>query len=147
MTAWRRAGVAAVLVVACAGELRSDRAAELAACQLISQSGDKLAECLVMKYSWRAESAGPAKTAWQWQLDSIRRDHDTQAARVAGQQWVASMRAALVRSGMPRRRADSLLRREMEIAGDPPNLVYLRELGRILLETAELDRQLRGAVP
>ncbi len=39
-----------------------------------------------MKYSWRAESAGPAKTAWQWQLDSIRLDHEKQAQVIQARQ-------------------------------------------------------------
>ena len=71
-------------LIACHGA--PDRQAELAGCQLISKSGDELARCLVMKYSWRAESAGPAKTAWQWQLDSIRLEHEAQAQAVLAEQ-------------------------------------------------------------
>lgn len=73
-----------VLLVGC--DTRPDRSAELAACRLISTSGDDLARCLVMKYDWRAESAGPAKIAWQWQLDSIRLEHETQARVVLEEQ-------------------------------------------------------------
>jgi len=78
--------VTLLLLIACQS---SDRNAELAACQLISKSGDELAHCLVMKYSWRAESAGPAKTAWQWHLDSIRQEHDAQASAVLAQELAA----------------------------------------------------------
>jgi len=62
-----------LLALACG---RPDRARELAACQLISQSGDQLAECLVMKYSWGPDSAGPAKMSWQAHLDSARRERE-----------------------------------------------------------------------
>lgn len=70
------------LLVAVACGPRVDRQSELATCQLISKSGQDLATCLIMKYDWKADSAGPAKTAFQWQLDSIRREHDEQAQAV-----------------------------------------------------------------
>jgi len=73
-----------LLTLACGS--RSDRDRELAACRLISQSGDELARCLIMKYSWGADSAGPAKARWQWTLDSIRAEHDAQAAAVLARQ-------------------------------------------------------------
>jgi len=63
-----------------------DRAAQLSSCQLISGDGDALARCLVMKYDWPADTAGPAKLAWQWHLDSIRADHEAQAAAVLAAQ-------------------------------------------------------------
>ena len=69
-----------LLTLACGS--RPDRARELAACRLISESGDELARCLIMKYNWSADSAGPAKTTWQWTLDSIHAEHQAQAAAV-----------------------------------------------------------------
>ena len=81
-------------LVGCRSGPAPNRKAELAACQLISKSGDDLARCLVLKYSWRAESAGPARTAWQWQLDSIRLEHEAQAQAVLDEQ--ASRRRALI---------------------------------------------------
>jgi len=71
-----------LLSIACGSTPAPDRTKELAACQLISKSGDELARCLIMKYSWGADNAAPAKSAWQWQLDSIRLDHERQAAVV-----------------------------------------------------------------
>lgn len=68
-----------LLAAACT---RHDRANELAACQLLSKSGDSLARCLILTYSWRADSATAARGAWQWQLDSLRLLHDSQAAIV-----------------------------------------------------------------
>ncbi len=75
-----------LLFTACTSAKVSDRPSELAACQLISKSGDDLARCLVLKYSWRAESAGPAKYVFQRQLDSIEREHEVQAALVLAQE-------------------------------------------------------------
>lgn len=72
-----------LLLAACG---RPNHAAELAACQLISRSGDELARCLIMKYSWGAESTAAAKAAWQWQLDSIRAEHDAQALAILVEQ-------------------------------------------------------------
>lgn len=80
----RRLILAAALALASCD--RPDRAAELEACQLISKSGDALAECLIMKYSWRADSAGPAKYSWQRHLDSLRREHEQQVATLIAQQ-------------------------------------------------------------
>jgi hypothetical protein len=74
-----------LLVIAC-GSPEAQHGRELAACQLISKSGDDLAACLIMKYNWGADSAGPAKTAWQRQLDSIRLEHEAQAVAVLTQQ-------------------------------------------------------------
>src|SRR5438270_491788 len=74
------------LLAACTSQPRVERPAELAACQLISKSGDELARCLILKYSWRAESAGPAKAAFQWQLDSLQLEHDRQAIAILTQQ-------------------------------------------------------------
>ena len=79
--------VVLLLLVSACGE-RPDRQRELAACQLISKSGDELARCLIMKYSWGADSAGPAKTRFQWILDSIRAEHEKQAAAVLTQEQV-----------------------------------------------------------
>ncbi len=73
-----------LLTMACG--TRPDRDRELAACRLITQSGDELARCLIMKYNWGADSAGPAKAAWQWTLDSIRAEHEAQAAAVLARQ-------------------------------------------------------------
>ena len=72
-----------------------DRPDELAACQLISKTGDELAQCLIMKYGWRADSARVAKSGWQWQLDSLRQAHDSQAVIVlaaAARQEAAGLR-------------------------------------------------------
>jgi len=89
-----RRGLAIVAIVAaCTSVPVIDRRAERAACELISPSGNELATCLVMKYDWPAESVGPAKFAWQWHLDSLRRDHEAQANAVLAEQ---------------RRRADSI---------------------------------------
>lgn len=74
-----------------------DRSSELGSCQLISKSGDELARCLVMKYSWRAESAGPAKMAWQWHLDSIRLEHEKEVLAVLAEQEEAERRATTAR--------------------------------------------------
>ncbi len=61
----------ALLLVGCGSAATAhDRGAELAACELISSSGDELARCLVMKYDWPADTAGPAKYAWQGHLVS-----------------------------------------------------------------------------
>lgn len=59
-----------------------DRPEELAACKLLSKSGDSLARCLIINYSWRSESAAAARAVWQWHLDSLRASHDSQAATV-----------------------------------------------------------------
>jgi len=77
-------------LIACS---QPDRRAELAACQLISTSGAELARCLVMKYNWGADSAGPAKIAWQWELDSIRLEHEAQAQAVVAKQQEREARA------------------------------------------------------
>jgi len=77
--------LAALLLLAACGS-RPDRRGELAACQLISKSGDELARCLIMKYSWGADSAAPAKATFQWTLDSIRAEHEKQAAIILAQQ-------------------------------------------------------------
>ncbi len=101
------------LLAACTSQPRVDRPAELASCQLISKSGDELARCLVLKYSWRAENAGPAKAQWQWQLDSIRRDHEVQAALVLAAQQLAAdslRRARERRDAIAAARKDSLER-------------------------------------
>jgi len=93
-----RALVATVALFLAACGQSVDRRAELDACQLISKSGDELARCLIMKYSWRADSAGPAKTRFQWTLDSIRLEHEKQAAAVLAQQkerhWQAMLQEA-----------------------------------------------------
>lgn len=78
--------VIVLVLAACASPAVVDRRAERDSCELISASGDDLARCLVMKYDWPAESAGPAKFAWQWHLDSLRRDHEAQAATVLAEQ-------------------------------------------------------------
>jgi hypothetical protein len=85
-----------LFLIGCAGNPRADRTAELAACQLISKSGDELARCLVMKYSWGADSAGPAKYAWQSHLDSLRREHEAQVVALR-----AAQREALGRQARP----------------------------------------------
>lgn len=99
-----RALVILLLLARCTARPAIDRPAELAACHLISKSGDELARCLVMKYSWRAESAGPAKTTWQWHLDSIRRDHEAQVAAVLAQQAEQRRRTANAQMAAQRRK-------------------------------------------
>jgi len=74
-----------MLLIASCGS-RHDHQRELANCQLISKSGDELARCLIMKYNWGADSAGPAKTRFQWTLDSIRIEHEKQAAAVVARE-------------------------------------------------------------
>ena len=74
-----------VLLVGC-GDSGPDRERELAACELISKSGDALASCLIFKYSWDANTAGPAKMRFQWTLDSIRGEHEQQVAAILAQQ-------------------------------------------------------------
>jgi len=100
-----------VLVVTACGQ-SVDRRAELDACRLISKSGDELARCLVMKYSWRAESAGPAKTAFQWELDSIRQAHEAQVAAIIAAQLRDSEAATAARERRVLARARAEARRD-----------------------------------
>lgn len=80
-----------------AHETALERPDELAACQLISKSGDAIAECLIMKYSWRAESASTAKYDWQRYLDSLRLDHEQQVATLIAEQEAERRRVAAER--------------------------------------------------
>ncbi len=83
-----------LLLAACGS--RPDRQRELAACQLISKSGDELARCLILKYNWGADGAGPAKTNFQWTLDSIRIEHEKQAEAVVAREQARSDSIAAV---------------------------------------------------
>lgn len=96
---------AIAIAIASCGRERPDRAAELEACRLISKSGDALAECLIMKYSWRADSAGPAKYAWQRHLDSLRLEHEQQVATLIAQQEARDREAARAQRLASARRA------------------------------------------
>src|SRR5712664_1928079 len=101
-----------ILLLAAACGSRPDRGRELAACQLISKSGDELARCLVMKYSWAADSAGPAKSAFQWELDSIRQAHEAQVAAIIAAQLRDSEAAAAARERRVLARARDEARRD-----------------------------------
>lgn len=81
-----RATICIAIFIGCSSNTRTDRSAELAACQLISESGDALARCLIMKYSWGADSTSTAKYAWQAHLDSLRREHESQVTTLIAQQ-------------------------------------------------------------
>ena len=98
------ATAAVVLCVTCRQAPRLSRAEELAACQLISMSGSKLGECLVLTYSWRADSARVAMTRWQVHIDSIRADDQRRVAAIIAQRQQDSARAR-------RRWIDSMSRR------------------------------------
>ncbi len=96
----------ALLLVGCGSAATAhDRGAELAACELISSSGDELARCLVMKYDWPADTAGPAKYAWQGHLDSLQRDHEAQAAAVLARVAQEEARAAAAQHAARMRQA------------------------------------------
>lgn len=92
-----RATICIAILIGCSSNTRTDRSAELAACQLISESGGALAKCLVMKYSWGADSTRTAMYAWQGHLDSLRRDHEAQVAALIAQQDSARDRAERAR--------------------------------------------------
>jgi len=104
--------MAAVALFLAACQQSVDRRAELDACRLISKSGDELARCLVMKYSWHADSAGPAKSAFQWELDSIRQAHQAQVAAIIDAQLRDSEAAAAARERRVLARARAEARRD-----------------------------------
>lgn len=75
-----------VTIAGCSASRGPDRAQEQRNCESISQSGQQVTQCLVLKYDWNADSAVPAGRRFQWTLDSLRAEHERQAAAVLADQ-------------------------------------------------------------
>lgn len=76
----RPAMLIALIVGACSPS--ADRRQQLVNCEAIAKSGEDVRSCLILKYDWNADSAVPAGARFQWRMDSLRREHEAQAAAV-----------------------------------------------------------------